>query len=304
MEEIKNKIYDLIIIGAGPAGLTSAIYAGRYMLNALLIGEIKGGTIAKAYKVCNFPSEREILGMKLASKMLEHVQSLKIELKSEKAEKISKQDNVFKIKTNNSAYKAKKIIIAIGTEKRKLNIKGENKFLGKGISYCATCDAPFFKNKVVGVVGGSNAALTSALLLSEYSKKVYIIYRKKRFFRADPAWIKQIENNKKIQTIFNANIKEIYGKEKVEGVKLDNGKDLKVGGIFIEIGSVPDEKFSKQLNLKTEKGYIKVNKKQETNVKGVFAAGDITNNPLKQVITACGQGATAASSVYEELKKD
>ena len=172
------------------------------------------------------------------------------------------------------------------------------------LSYCAVCDAGFFKSKTVVVVGGSNSALTAALLLAEYAKKVYIIYRKEKFFRAEPSWIKQIEKNKKIEVLFNSEITEIIGKEKVEGIKLNMGKDLKVDGVFVEIGSVPNENFLKQLGLKTEEGYIKVNKKKETSVEGIYAAGDITNNPLKQIITACSEGAIAANSAYEKIKKE
>ncbi|MCD6465686.1 FAD-dependent oxidoreductase, partial [Candidatus Bathyarchaeota archaeon] len=152
------------------------------------------------------------------------------------------------------------------------------------------------------VIGGSNSALTAALLLAEYAKEVYLIYRKGNFFRAEPAWVKQVEKNKKIKVMFNEEVKEIYGEKFVQGIKLNSKKDLKLDGVFIEIGSIPDEKLSKQLGLETEKGYIKVNKKQETNVKGIYSAGDITNNSLKQIITACSEGAIAATSVYENLK--
>ena len=140
--------------------------------------------------------------------------------------------------------------------------------------------------------------------MAENAKKVYIIYRKEKFFRAEPLWVKQVEKNKKIKTLFNSNLKEIYGDEKVKGAKLNNEKDIKVSGIFIEIGSIPNKEFPKQLNLETEKGYIKINKKQETSIKGIYAAGDITNNSLKQIITACGEGAIAATSTYKEIKKD
>jgi len=300
---MKEKTYDLIIIGAGPAGLTAAIYAGRYLLRTLIIGKLPGGKISEVYKICNFPSYKFISGIELTKKIIEQVKDLGIEIKSEEVKEI-KKNKVFEIRTDNSNYEAKKILIAVGTEKRKLNVKGEDKFLGNGISYCATCDASFFKNKIVAVVGGSNSALTAALLLAEYAKKVYIIYRKGSFFRAEPAWIKQVNENKKIEIILNANVKEIYGKEKPNGIKLDTSQDLKLDGVFIEIGSVPDEKFSKKLGLKTEKGYIVVNKKQETSIKGIYAAGDITNNNLKQVITACGEGAIAATSAYEEIKKE
>ena len=315
------EIYDLIIIGAGPAGLTAAVYAGRYLLNIIVIGITPGGTMTEAYKVCNFPSYKNISGIELMKKIIEQVKDLGIDIKQEEVKEIKIQENqrfsglqksktifaenkIFEVKTNNSTYKTKKIILAIGRKKEKLNVKGEDKFLGKGVSYCAICDASFFKNKIVAVVGGSNAALTSALLLAENAKKVYIIYRKEKFFRAEPFWIKQVEKNKKIKTLFNSNLKEIYGDGKVKGAKLDNGKDIKISGIFIEIGSVPNKEFPKRLNLKTEKGYIKINKKQETSIKGIYAAGDITNNPLKQMITACGEGAIAASSAYEEIKKD
>ncbi len=294
-------LYDLIIIGAGPAGLTAGVYASRYLLKTLIIGKLPGGMISEAHKVCNFPSYKTISGMKLTKKIIEQVKDLGIKIKQENVEEI-KKNKVFEVKTNNSSYRAKKIILAIGTEKRKLNVPGEKEFLGKGVSYCATCDAGFFKNKIVAVIGGSNAALTAALLLSEYAKKVCIIYRKEKFFRAEPTWISQVEKNKKVEIIFNANIKEIYGINSVNRVKLDTKKDLKVDGVFVEIGSIPDEKISKQLKLKTEENYIVVDKKQQTSLEGVYAAGDITNNPLKQVITACGEGAIAATSAYEEIR--
>ena len=299
-----TKKYDLIIVGAGPAGLTAAVYAERCILDILILGEIPGGTITEAHKVCNFPSEKEIPGMELAFKMLEHVKSLGVKIKQEKVQEIKKQNNEFKIKTNKEEYFAKKIILAIGMKKEKLNIKGENKFLGKGVSHCASCDACLFKNKTVAVIGGSNAALTSALLLAKHAKKVYIIYRREKFFRAEPAWIKQVEKNKKIKTIFNSNIKEIYGNEKVEGIKLYNSENIKIDGIFVEIGSVPDRNFLKRLSLETEGDYVKVNKKQQTSIEGIYAAGDVTNNPLKQIITACGEGAVAATSAYEEIRKN
>ena len=299
-----TKKYDLIIIGAGPAGLTAAIYVERCMLDTLILGEIPGGTITEAHKVCNFPSEKEISGMGLAFKMVEHVKSLGIKIGQEKVQEIKKQNNEFKIKTNKKEYFAKKIILTIGMKKEKLNIKGENEFLGKGVSHCAACDVSLFKNKTVAVIGGSNVALTSALLLAEHAKKVYIIYRKEKFFRAEPTGITQVEKNKKIETIFNSNVKEIYGNEKVEGVKFYNNKDIKLDGVFVEIGSIPDRNFIKQLNLETEGNYIKVNKKQQTSIEGIYAAGDVTNNPLKQIITACGEGAVAATSVYEEIRKN
>lgn len=296
------KLYDLIIIGAGPAGLTAGVYAARYKLNTLIIGKLPGGLISEAYEVCNFPTYDKVNGMEIATKMIEQVKNLSIEIKIEEINEIKREKDKFKVKTNLNEYKTKKIVIAIGTERRKLNVPGEKEFLGKGVSYCATCDAGLYKNKIVGIIGGSDAALTASLLLAKYAKKVYIIYRKEKFFRAKPAWIEQVKKNKKIKPVFKSNIIEIYGKNMVEGVKLDSKKDIKLDGVFIEIGSVPNEKISKQLGLETENGYIRVNKKQETNIEGVFAAGDITNNPLKQVVTACGEGAIAADSAYRRLR--
>lgn len=297
-----EKVFDLIIVGAGPAGLTAAVYAGRYLLNTLVIGELHGGTISEADKVCNFPTYVSITGMQLSMKMIEQVKNLGIEIKSERVKSI-KKDNLFEIKTNNSVYKSKKIILAIGRDKRRLGIKNEDKFLGKGVSYCATCDAGFYKDKIVSVVGGSNAALTAALLLEKYAKKVYLIYRQDKFSKAEPTWIKQVENSNKIETIFNAEVKEIVGSDKVEGIILDSKKEISLSGIFVEIGAVPNAELAKQLNLKLDQEYIVTDKKQKTSLDGVFAAGDITNNSLKQVITACGEGAIAAASAYEEIKK-
>jgi thioredoxin reductase (NADPH) len=297
--------YDLIIIGAGPAGLTAGIYARRFLLKTLILGEIQGGTITEAHKVCNFPSQKEISGIKLGIKMLEQVKFLGAELKQEKVKDIEKQKEEFRIKTNKQEYFSKKIILTIGREKQKLRVPGEKEFLGRGVSYCATCDAGFFKNKTVSVVGGSNAALTAALLLSEYANKVYIIYRRDKFYKGEPSWVKQVKENKKIEVLFNEEIEKIKGMDSVESLDLKSGKNLDVQGIFIEIGYKPKQEIPKSLGLKTtENNYIKVNKKQETSIEGVYAAGDITNNPLKQVITACSEGAIAANSAYEKILKE
>jgi thioredoxin reductase (NADPH) len=300
---MEEKTYDLIIVGAGPAGLTSGVYAGRFLLKTLILGEVQGGTITEAHKVCNFPSQKDIIGRELGTKMFEQVKELGVELISCQVHDVKKFEEGFKVKTSRGEYFSKKVVIAIGREKQKLNVPGEKEFLGKGVSYCATCDAAFFRNKVVAVIGGSNSALTAALLLTEYAKEVYIIYRKESFFRAEPAWVKQVEENEKIKVLFNSDIKEIVGKGKVENVILDSGEKLSVDGVFVEIGSVPNEDLSKKIGLETEGGYIKVNKKQETNIFGIYAAGDITDNPLKQVVTACGEGAVAANSAYEEIRK-
>lgn len=295
-----EKNYDLVIIGAGPGGLTAAVYAARYKLNALVIGKLPGGLISEAWEVCNFPSYEKIKGIELGMKMVQQVRKFGVEIKGEEVLSIEK-GKTFKIKTNSNTYEGKKVLIATGTERKRLGVKGENEFKGRGVTYCATCDSAFYKDKTVAVAGGSDAALTAALLLSEYAKKVYIVYRKDKYMKAEPAWVELVEKNKKIESVFNSNIIEIYGKERVQGIKLDTKKELKVDGLFIEIGSVPDERLSKQLGLASENGYIIVDKKQETNVPGVYAAGDITNNVFKQVIVACSEGAIAAKSAYDKI---
>ena len=294
--------YDLVIIGAGPSGLTAAIYAARYKLNTLVIGEQIGGMAAEAEEIHNFPSHKKITGIELIKKMREQVENFGVEIKNSYVNSIKKIDSQFLVKTSSTEYKAKKIILATGTKKRKLGLELEDKFLGKGISYCATCDAAFFKNKIVGVVGGSNSAITAALLLSKFANKVYIIYRKNKFFRAEPKLVEEVEKNEKIKSIFNSNVTELIGENKLEGVKLDNGDKLNLDGLFIEIGSVPNLKLAEELGIELEENHIKVDKKQRTNIRGVFACGDITNSPLKQIIVACAQGAIAANSAYEELK--
>lgn len=298
-------IYDVIVIGAGPAGINAAVYASRYRLKTLVIGEIVGGLVGEAYEICNFLTCFRLKGLELAKRMAEHAKQEGVEIVNEKVKEAKKKNDLFEIKTESKRYEAKKIIIATGTEKKKLGLKNEDKLLGKGISYCATCDAPLFKNKVVGVVGGSDAALTSALLLAEYAKKVYIIYRKERFYRAEPAWVEVVAKNKKIKSMFNLEVKELIGKEKLMAVKLSNGKVLGLDGLLIEIGGIPRKDLALQLKARVDnEGYIVVDKNQRTNVQGVFAAGDITNNPLKQIITAASEGAVAAYSAYNEIKKE
>ncbi len=298
------KNYDLIIIGAGPAGLTAALYAARYRINLLVIGKIPGGLINEASKVCNFPSYEDISGFELSRKMIEQIKKLDVNIKNEEILEIKKKEKGFELTSNKEKYFAKKIIFATGSERKKLGIEKEKEFVGKGISYCATCDAGFYKNKIAGVVGGSDAALTAALLLADFAKKVYIIYRKDKFFRGDKIWIEEVEKSNKITPLFNSVITKLIGKEKLKAVEINKEKNLELDGLFIEVGSLPNIELAKEIGVKTEKKQIIVDNSQKTNLKGFFAAGDVTNNPLKQMITACGEGAVAANSVYRELIKE
>jgi len=299
-------IYDLIIVGAGPAGLSAAIYASKYKLNTLVIGEELGGTAAHAYKVENYPGFKSISGMELMNKFKEQINGL-AEIKNEETIKLERKNN-FIITTRKGIYQSNALIFAAGTKRKALNIKGEKEFIGKGVSYCATCDAVFFKDKVIGVVGGNDAAAMSALLIAEYAKKVFIIYRKEKI-RAEPLRTSQLEKNKKIIIINNTNVIAVNGSKMVSSVTLDkeykNNKEIALDGLFIEIGSVPSTVLTEPLGIKLdEQGYIIVDSSQKTNVEGFYAAGDITtsSNKFWQILTAASEGAIAVHSVYGFLK--
>jgi thioredoxin reductase (NADPH) len=299
-----EKIYDLIIIGGGPAGLSAAVYAARYKLKLLVFSKNMGGLASTAHKICNFPSYDEIKGFELMERFTKHAQELGATINYEEITKIEKKDHGFLVHAQKEKYKCKKIIFAGGTIRTRLNVSGEGKLLGRGVSYCTTCDGAFFKNKTVCVIGGSDAALTSALLLTEYSDKIYIIYRGDSFTKGDPTWVELVKKNKKITILFKEEISEIIGEKSVEKIKLKSGKEIKMDGVFIEIGGVPETEILKCLNVElNNKDYIVVDKDQKTNVKGLFAAGDVTNNNLKQIVTAAAEGAVAAYNVYREIKE-
>ncbi len=297
-------MYDVLVVGTGPAGYTAALYAARYKLDTIMIGEMPGGLISEAPDVCNFPSRKSISGMELASKMEEQVKDLGVEVVYDKVEDIKGSDNDFNIVASRDGYKAKKVILATGQERRRLGLEREGKLTGRGVSYCATCDAAFYNDKTVGVVGGGDAALASALLLEEYAERVYILYRKDNFFRPEPIRVEEVEQNENTESIFNVNVEELIGDKKLTSVRLDNGETLELDGLFIEIGSIPNNELAKQIGVKiVDDGYIKTDENRRTNVPGIYAAGDIIDSPLKQAITAAGQGAEAAASVYEDIQR-
>jgi thioredoxin reductase (NADPH) len=316
-------MYDLIIIGGGPAGMSAAVYAARFRMKALILTSHLGGYMMECPSIENYPGFKSINGMDLTNNMKEQIKELGVETIEEEVVEIKKPSNesekglenagdfpkekTFKVKTkSNTLFEGKSIIIALGTKRRKLEIKGEDEFLGKGVSYCATCDGAFFRDKIVAVVGGANSAAVSAIQLSEFAKEVNIIYRKDKL-RADPYWVKKIEDKKNIKTHYNLNITEIRGDPMVNSISLDNGKEMKVDGIFIEIGSVPATSLAKSLKVKLAKdGCIIVDNTQKTNIDGIYAAGDITtgSNNMRQIITACAEGAVAAESCYHYSRKE
>lgn len=297
-------MHDVIIIGAGAAGLGAGLYSARYKLDTLIIGQVLGGTGLEAHKVDNWIGDPGVSGIDLMDKFVNHVKKYKVPIVSEEVQKVSKLKNKFVVQTSNKKYESKALIFSLGMKHRKLGVKGETDFLGKGVSYCYTCDAPFFKGKTVGVVGGSDSAALGALMLAKYCKKVYVLYRKEKL-RAEPISSEAVYASKKISVVHNVNVSEIYGSGLMEGAKLDNGKDLKLDGVFIEIGHIPNYVLPKMVGVKFDKrNFIKVGKEQETNVAGVFAAGDITDKTnLKQFITAASEGSIAALGAYNYIRK-
>lgn len=302
-------MFDTIIIGSGPAGLTAAIYASRYKMSHIMLGKQPGGTVTYAHKLGNYPGLPGITGLELAQKMIKHAESLGTEIMAENVVKLEKEGDSFLITSEtNKEYLTHTVVVATGTERRKLQVPGEKEYLGRGVSYCTTCDAPFFKGKIVALVGGNDGACGGATHLSEFAEKIYLIYRKDQL-RAEPFWVEEVLGNPKIEVVYNTNVTAITGDEqKVTAIKLDKpycGQEtLSVDGIFVEIGGIPASSFLVPAGVELNDGnYVVVNEKMETNIPGIFAAGDVTDRSLilQQAITAIAQGAIAVSSVYKFL---
>lgn len=303
-------MHDLIIIGAGPAGLTASIYASRYALNHLILGKSLGGTITLAHKVENFPGLPSLSGGELAQRFLDHVEKLGAKIESKEVVKISQdKTGAFTFETtDNSSYQTKSIILAIGTKRRELRVPGEKNFLGKGVSYCSTCDASFYKGKKVAVVGGANAACSGAVHLARFAEKVYLLYRRSAL-RAEPAWIEELKKKKNVEILYETNIVEIKGEEKVEKILLDKAyqgkKELLIEGVFIEIGGIPATELVKKIGVKCDdQGYVITDNQMATNIKGVYSAGDVnsSNKEFQQVVVAVAEGAVATTSVFKFIK--
>lgn len=295
-------MYDVLIIGGGPAGMAAAIYCARYKLKCAVVTSRVGGTILEAHLVENYPGFASVSGIELSKKFKEHAQKFGVEFIEQEVVSIKKNKEFLVNDKEGKEHRAKSLILAMGTERKRLKIPGEEKYNGKGVSYCYACDGPLFKDKIVGVVGGANAAAIAALMLADYAKKVYIIYRKQKI-RSDPISVEAVEKNKKITIINNSNVIKINGKGFVESVDLDTGKNLKLDGLFIEIGVVPLVTLVKDFGVKRDGNFIDVDSEQKTNVEGVFAAGDVTNaTKLKQIVTAASQGAIAALGAFKHLK--
>ena len=297
-----SKVYDVIIIGSGPAGLTAALYTSRNKLSTLIIEKgLIGGNINEAEKVDNYPGfPKGIGGMELTTLMNEQAALYGAEVINDDVISVKVDGNIKTVTVAQGHFTAKALIIAGGSERQKLNAPGEKEYTGKGVSYCATCDAPFFRDKRVAVVGGGNSALYEALHIARFASKVSLIHRRDQF-RATPVVQDKVFAEPKIECIWNSIVREVQGETFVNRLRLEDvrtGQDsyLEVDGVFIAIGLIPNTSYLKDIVPLDEKGAVIVNNMMETAVPGVFAAGDIRINSIRQVVAAAGDGAVAAVS--------
>jgi thioredoxin reductase (NADPH) len=302
--------WELIIIGAGAGGLAAGIYGARSGLKTLVIDEkIAGGTAADAPIVENYPGFSQISGGELAQKMALHCKKTGAtinEIETVTALDLTGEKKI--VKTSRAEYEAKAVIIATGSHYREIGVKGEKEFRGKGVSYCGVCDGPFFKGKRVLVIGGGNSAATTTLYLSGIAAEVLMVHRRNSF-RAENALVKDIASKPNVKVSWNTEVKEIKGDKLVTKVVLFDNKaqttrHLAVDAVFVQIGEAPNSQLARDAGLEVnEHGYIKADVFQRTSVAGVYAAGDVTSHPVKQVGTAVGQGITAALEAYSYIRR-
>lgn len=298
-----KKIYDLVIIGAGPAGITAAVYAARKKMDPLVITKDIGGQASLSGDIQNYTGYQFITGPELAIKFEEHMRKFNFEIKeNEEVKELISKKGTFLVKTDKDNYQAKTVIVASGKRSRELGVSGEREFRNKGLTYCATCDGPLFAGRDVAVIGGGNSALDAALQLTKIANKIYVINITDNL-TGDGIMQEKIRADKKVSIFNNSRVKEILGDSFVQTIKIEEDKKekvLDVQGIFVEIGLIPNSEFASYLE-KNERKEIIVNQRNETNVPGIFAAGDVTNVPEKQIIIAAGEGAKAVLSTFRYL---
>ncbi|KAF0132880.1 MAG: thioredoxin reductase (NADPH) [Candidatus Saganbacteria bacterium] len=300
--EKQGPLFDLIIIGGGPAGLTAALYAGRARLKTLIIERaLLGGMASTAFHIDNYPGfPRGVSGMDISRYFEEQAKKFGADFYYGEVLGIKRKELYYEVKIDKKDISTKTIIIAAGSESKKLNIKGENEFRGKGVSYCATCDGPFYKDKSIAVIGGGNSAVEEALYLTRYASKISIIHRRDKL-RADKILAEQALNDPKIFILWNSQIEEILGAARVENIKIKNTITKKssrfpIDGVFVYVGSNPNSKLFSNLVKLDKNGYILTNEEMKTAASGIFAAGDIRKKTLRQIVTAASDGAIAANS--------
>lgn len=300
-------IYDVIVLGGGPAGITAAIYGKRAGLDILVIDESpkSGGQILTTYEVDNYPGLPKIGGMEIGEKFREHADMLGAEFAVGRVSSIEKEDEIFLLRTRKEVFRTRTVIIATGAGHRALGAPGESEHMGMGVSYCATCDGAFYKDKVTAIVGGGNVALEDALFLARTSKRVYLIHRRDEF-RGDKVLANQVRATENITLVLDSVVESINGQMKVESIDVKNVKteemlNIAVDGVFIAVGITPNTERIAGLPERNEQGYIVAGEDCETNIPGIFAAGDVRTKQLRQVITSASDGANAIFSVQRYL---
>ncbi len=302
------ELFDTIIVGSGPAGLSAGLYAARYKLRALILGAELGGETTKAWKIDNYPGVESVDGFELIQRMKQQTEAAGTPINMVEVETIERTGHCFSVTTRlQQQFQSKSVILAQGTLRHHLKLEHEEAFVGKGIHYCVTCDAPLYKDKIIAIVGGGDGAVKGADLASHHAKHVYLIVREDHL-NAEPVNQEILKAAKNVDIIYKTEITQLIGDKKLEKIGLSQpykeAKELAMHGLFIEVGADPNSQLAKSLACKLdEKGYILVDASMKTSIDGIFAAGDTTNffGPFKQAISAAAMGAVAATSVYEDV---
>lgn len=294
-------LHDLLIIGGGCAGLSASIYARRYNMDVLVLTEGLGGTITTTHLVENYPGFTSVTGQELADAFIAHAQANDVPMKiGSRVSRAWKEGDIFKVEFGKEVFEARALLLATGTTYRKMGAKGEAELLSKGVSYCATCDAPFYKKKNVIIVGGGDSAVKESLILAEHAAHVTIVYRGEKITKAEPINMKRVEATPNISFRLKTTIVEIMGDKRVEKVLFDDGTEMPIDGVFIEIGRIPLTTMVDEIGAeKNEKGEIKISDMSETTVPGFYAAGDVTDTEWKQAIVSASEGCKAAFRAFE-----
>lgn len=298
---------DIAIIGGGPSGLTAGIYGGRAGLNTVIFEKtFSGGQMAFTNEIENYPGVEKIAGAELGMLMENQAKKFDVDIKNEEIKSIKKKDNVFELETGSGVYEAKTVILSMGASPRTLGIESETRLRGMGVSYCATCDGSFYKGMDVAVVGGGNTAFEDAIYLSRICNKVYLIHRRDEF-RADDILQKEAKGIENIEIIVNSVVDDIVGKFEVDAVKVKNVKDneikeIPVSGVFVAVGTIPNSGLVKDVVKLDDYGYIMTDKNMKTSIDGIYAIGDIRDTVLRQVVTACADGAVATMSAQQYIR--
>lgn len=305
----EERMYDVIIIGAGPAGMTAAVYASRANLDTLMLERgVPGGQMADTEEIENYPGFESILGQELSMKMLDHAKKFGAEYGYGNVQEIIDHGNYKEVKAGDKKFKAKAIIIATGAEYKKLGIPGEEEFTGRGVSYCAVCDGAFYRERKIVVIGGGDSAVEEGMYLTRFAKKVTIIHRRDKL-RAQKILQERAFKNEKIEFIWDTVVEEIHGKDgkvshlTIKNVKTGETGEFQTDGVFVYIGTVPLSEPFKSLGIVNEEGYIPTNENMETKIPGIFAAGDIREKDLRQVVTATGDGSIAAEMAAKYIEQ-